>query len=160
MKLYTENENQKMTLTELKRLNHKIYNSYRAMKQRCYNKNNIKYKDYGERGIKVCNEWLENPYNFYKWAIENGHKDNLTIDRINNYGDYEPSNCRWVDNYTQANNKRNNFNITYNGITKTIHEWSRIYNIGVGTIRYRYTNNWKINDVFNIKPKVGRNQYS
>lgn len=78
------------------------------MKGRCYNKNNCNYKNYGARGIKVCDEWLgKNGYkNFEKWSIENGYKKELSLDRINNNGNYNPNNCRWTTRRIQNINKR------------------------------------------------------
>lgn len=140
----------------------RIYRCYQTMKARCYNKHNCKYYSHGKRGIIVCNEWLdsENGFmNFYNWAMHNGYNDNLTLDRINNNGNYEPSNCRWANSYVQANNKRNNFLITFNGITKTIHQWAKLYNIGVGTLRYRIINGWDIEKALKTKAIIGRNQY-
>ena len=102
----------------------RIYHIWGAMKRRCNNPKSQSYKDYGGRGIKVCNEWQKfKP--FYEWAMENGYTDELTIDRIDVNGNYEPSNCRWATPLEQGSNKRNNRNITYNGITKTLAQWSR-----------------------------------
>lgn len=86
----------------------KLYKVWQGMKTRCYNKNFIYYKNYGGRGIKICDEWLDNFNTFYKWAINNGYKEGLTIDRINNDGIYEPSNCRWITRAEQNRNQRKN----------------------------------------------------
>ena len=75
---------------------HKLHGVWISMKQRCYNKNNKKYVNYGERGITICDEWENDFMNFYNWAIESGWKEGLQIDRINNDGNYEPINCQWV----------------------------------------------------------------
>ena len=106
----------------------RINSIYRKMKERCFWRKSPRYGDYGGRGITVCNEWLgENGFlNFYNWAISNGYSDNLTLDRMDNNGNYEPSNCRWVDEITQMNNMRNNHLLTYNGETHTVAEWARI----------------------------------
>lgn len=86
--------------------NTRLYRIWSGIKNRCYNKKSFSYKNYGYRGIDVCKEWKENFMNFYNWSMENGYKENLTIDRIDNNKGYNPNNCRWVDNYTQSNNTR------------------------------------------------------
>ena len=87
----------------------KLYNSYSAMLQRCYDKNSFQYPYYGGRGIKICEEWLdkkEGRVRFMKWALNNGYKEGLSLDRIDVNGDYCPDNCRWVTKSIQSFNQR------------------------------------------------------
>lgn len=127
---------------------HPIHATWNHMKGRCYNKNNEKYKDYGGRGITVCEEWLSDFMNFYNWAISNGWEVGLTIDRIRVNGNYEPSNCRWADSDIQANNKRNSVFITYNDEVKTISQWAKVFNIPAYLIGQRLKRNWPVNMLF------------
>lgn len=117
----------------------RIYRIYKNMINRCYNSRNAGYKDYGARGITVCEEWLQDDgfEAFYKWAITHGYNDSLTIDRIDVNGNYEPSNCRWTDAEMQANNKRNSINIKYQDTLITIKECSEKSKIKRSTIEYR-----------------------
>lgn len=128
----------------------RLYKCYNHMINRCHNSSNIQYKDYGGRGIKVCEEWKNDFISFYNWAMDNGYNDTLTIDRIDVNGNYEPSNCRWVNMQKQNNNRRNNHIIIYNGERKTLEEWSRILpiNISSAELRYRIMNNWSIEKAF------------
>lgn len=137
----------------------RLFNIWQSMKQRCYCKNCDAYKYYGGREIKICDEWLNDFKCFYNWAINNGYKEDLTIDRIDVNGNYEPSNCRWIDMIAQANNKRNNRLITYNGITDTLSNWAKKYNIESGVLYWRIRHGWNVEKALTLKPKKGRNQY-
>lgn len=115
----------------------RVYWSWQHMKDRCYNYNNPKYKDYGARGIAVCDEWL-NSQVFIDWALANGYRESLTLDRIDVSGNYEPTNCRWATPKEQANNRRHNLRITHQGKTKTLYEWAREKGLSVNTVRARW----------------------
>jgi hypothetical protein len=96
-----------------------------GMLHRCYNPRNSGWRNYGARGIKVCDEWRASYDAFYDWALASGYRDGLTIERIDNDGNYEPSNCRWIPFSEQGLNKRNSLRFTAFGETKTVAEWSR-----------------------------------
>lgn len=104
-------------------IKHPLRKIWSDMLNRCYNENNRDYKNYGGRGIMVCDEWL-NFENFFKWA-EPLWRKGLTLDREQNHLQYCPENCRFVDFFVQANNRRNNVKITAWGQTKSIAEWLR-----------------------------------
>ena len=111
----------------------RLYRVWAGMKDRCLNKNEKEYHNYGERGIKVCDEWMEfEP--FQKWALANGYSDKLTIDRIDVNGDYTPKNCRWATYKEQANNKRNNRFVEFNGRRQTIAQWAEEIGINWATL--------------------------
>lgn len=140
--------------TKHKKCHTRLYDSWTDLKQRCYNKHNKRYKDYGERGIKVCDEWLNDFMNFYNWAVNNGYTDSLTIDRINNNGDYEPSNCRWATPKEQIRNRNNTKYITYKGITKPFAEWCEIYNLSYTKVYNRINYyHWSIERAFELEEK-------
>lgn len=129
--------NQKYKLKNFS-LNKKIYMAWLNMKNRCCNKNSKNYKNYGGRGIKVCKEWLNDFESFYEWAINNGCEQGLSIDRINNNGDYTPSNCRWSDMKTQSRNRRTNHLLTINNETHCLIEWSEKLNTSVTTLKNKF----------------------
>ncbi len=130
----------------------RIYKILNGMRQRCYNPKNIGYPDYGGRGIKVCENWLgkEGYHNFYEWALNNGYGDELSIDRIDSDGNYEPSNCKWSTPKEQANNRRNNTRITINGVTKNMKEWEIEYGLSENVILNRLRLGWEGEDL--LKP--------
>ena len=129
----------------------RLYNIYNDIKRRCNNSNRKEYHNYGGRGISMCEEWKSDFLKFYEWSLENGYQDNLSIDRIDVNGNYDPNNCRWTDAMTQANNKRVNHFVTYNGETHTLAEWSRIKNISSSCIRHRISCGWNLEEVFEDK---------
>lgn len=131
--------------------NTRLYHIWRDMKLRCYNEKQVGYKNYGARGIKVCNDWKNDFKAFYAWAINNGYNETLSIDRINNDGDYEPSNCRWNTCVHQSNHKRNNIFLTYAGKTQTIAQWSNTTGLLYSTIYGRFKRGCKIDIIFNRK---------
>lgn len=101
----------------------RLHTTWLGMRCRCNNPNAPWYRIYGGRGIRVCEEW--NSFeSFREWALSNGYADDLTIDRINNDGNYEPNNCRWTTTRTQANNRSNNVFVSAFGERKTLSEWS------------------------------------
>lgn len=128
--------------------NRKLYQVWASMRSRCHNKNHRLYKFYGRRGIQICEEWDE--FNsFREWAYNNGYKecDNrrlCTLDRIDVNGNYEPSNCRWVDVKTQLNNTRRNTLIEYKGEVHTLAEWAEIAGINYSTFCNRWVRGWSI----------------
>lgn len=128
----------------------RLYQIWKGIKNRCKNPNAPKYKIYGLRGIKVCNEW-QNFEPFYNWAISSGYKDDLSIDRIDVNGNYEPNNCQWVDMKTQQRNRRNNHLLTYNDKTLCISEWAEIYNLKPLTLLARINRGWSIEKALNTK---------
>lgn len=115
----------------------RLYKIWTGIKKRCYNRNDTNYEDYGGRGILMCGEWREEFEHFRDWAMSHNYSDELTIDRIDNEKGYCPSNCRWADSVTQANNKKTNHFITYNGKTMTMAQWSAETGIKYQKIRDR-----------------------
>lgn len=136
-----------------------LYGTWYQMIKRCENPNTIHYDRYGGRGIKVCEEWHDF-WKFVEWSDSvGGRPDGFTIDRIDNDGDYEPSNCRWADNHTQAKNKNTCINVTHNGETKTLSEWAKELGLSDQAMYNRYHRGWNENDIF-LQNQSGNNQFS
>ena len=135
--------------------NTQLYIVWEGIKDRCYNTKDRAYKDYGGRGITVCDEWRNNFVAFREWAYANGYveerlpsgRNRLSIDRKDNNAGYSPNNCRWVDAKTQSNNKRNNRNLTINGETRTIAEWTALCGFKPSTLKTRLYRGWSIEDL-------------
>lgn len=128
----TANHSHKMSGTRL-------YVIWNGLKGRCNNPNDPRYYRYGGRGISVCEEWNTSFQSFYDWAISNGYSDDLTIDRIDNDGNYEPTNCRWTTSKEQCNNRSSNINIKIGNATKTLTEWCEIFNVDTKRTMTRYS---------------------
>lgn len=132
----------------------RLYQTWKNMRQRCNNPNRPDYSRYGGRGIKVCSEW-DDYKTFRKWALENGYTDELTIDRIDSNGNYEPSNCRWVDYYVQANNVRTNRIIKYKGKEMTMSQFANYLGMSYATVQHRIDRDWSIEDIVNTPQRSG-----
>lgn len=130
-----------ITMAEYRRL----YSKYKNMKIRCYDDSYRCFDRYGGREIKVCNEWLQSSQSFIKWAINNGGLDRtLTLDRINNDGDYSPDNCRFVSMKIQNRNRWNNRKVVFLGKERLMIELAEEYNIDIDVLRDRIDNGWEI----------------
>ena len=121
----------------------KIYAVWKMMRNRTSNPKAINYKDYGGRGIHLCKEWTDFA-NFYEWAIKNGYKDGLTIERKNNEKGYSPDNCEWTTRKEQNNNRRSSRRITYKGKTKTVTEWETQLGMSRHTLQERLYRGWSV----------------
>jgi len=126
------------------------YRTWSHMKDRCNNPNDKRYHCYGGRGIKICDAWNNSFESFFTDMGE--RPEGMTIDRIDNNGDYEPSNCRWASTKTQCNNKRTNRMFTYNGKTQTMQQWADEYNLPLSTLKNRIDNfNYSFEDALLTK---------
>lgn len=114
----------------------KLYVVWQSMRRRCYEKTCAAYKHYGARGIRICEPWSEFK-TFQSWAKSSGYKQGLSIDRIDVDGNYCPSNCRWATAEQQANNRRNNVMISFQGSRKTISQFARERGFPPSTIHQR-----------------------
>lgn len=128
----------------------RIDNIYKSMIDRCHNPNSHNYHKYGARGIAVCNEWKTDKTAFFKWALENGYSETLSIDRIDNSKGYSPENCRWCTYKEQNNNRRSNRFIEAFGQKKTLAQWSDFTGIKQGTIWARLKAGWNVEKALTI----------
>lgn len=103
----------------------RLYQEWAGIKSRCVYKSAENKPYYGGRGIKMCDEWANSFECFRDWAMENGYKDDLTIERIDNNGDYCPENCKWIPKAEQSSNRRNCVIVTYNGKTQNLNDWCK-----------------------------------
>lgn len=141
----------------------RLYRIWKNMKARCYRKSAREYGNYGGRGISICEEWKDDFLSFRNWALSNGYKESLTIDRIDVNKDYKPSNCRWITNKEQQNNRRDNRIYEYDGKSLTLSQWSELLGMNYKTLEKRIENwgvdraidtplsNSRINDISGMK---------
>lgn len=128
-----------------KRKGTRLYNTWQSMKARCYNNKDKHYKIYGARGITVCDEWLNDYDAFKKWALSNGYRDSLTIDRINSNKGYSPDNCRWVSMIEQNHNRITNTYFKYKGVIYDRAQLADFLNIKYSTISTWYHRHGNLN---------------
>jgi len=131
----------------------KLYRAWENMKSRCTNQNHKRYKDYGGRGIAICDEW-QSFDNFRNWAMKNGVRRGLTIDRIDNDGNYEPGNCRWVTSAVQSENSSSPIFIEFNGLRLSQRQWAKHIGLSQSTMWYRLKT-WTLEDAL-TRPKQAR----
>lgn len=128
----------------------KLYNHWRAMKQRCNYEGGPHWHCYGGRGIKVCEEWNNSFKAFSDWALANGYQEGLTLDRIDNNKGYEPSNCRWATPKQQGRNTRKTLFFTIDGVKKSFSDWCEEYRLPSSAVYARLQRGWDIEDALEI----------
>jgi hypothetical protein len=124
----------------------RLHEIWMGMCSRCKNTSSIASQLYGARGISVCEEWSRDFVSFYKWATNNGYADDLTIERIDVNGNYEPANCTWATKAQQTRNKRDTVHVTFKGETHCLAEWSSITGVPASTIKWRIVHGWALED--------------
>lgn len=134
----------------------KIYSVWSSMKGRCNNPQPQDAAHYRDRGIRVCDEWQDNFETFYNWAVSHGYREGLSIDRIDNDGNYCPKNCRWATNYVQQNNKSTNVTLCYDGETKTLSQWAEEMGISRRTLYRRLKSRGGVELVISKNSKGGK----
>ena len=135
----------------------RLIRTFSHMKERCYDKNDKRYSDWGARGITICDEWLNDPEAFVSWAIGNGYIPGLCIDRIDNDSWYSPNNCRWVTLAENNQNRRSSRFYTINGETKNFQQWCDFYGVSRSMVDRRLSLGWDVEKAFTA-PKKERNR--
>ena len=139
----------------------RLYRIWKNMKSRCLNPNTPKFINHGGRGISICSEWVVDYMSFHNWAIGHGYQESLSLDREDNFGNYEPSNCRWSTQHQQNINKRDNHVVTFHGVTKTLIEWAKIIGINYSTLDNRLMQyHWTVEKAFTIPAGKRRRKVS
>ena len=128
----------------------RLRRTHEGIIQRCLNPNNDRFKDYGGRGITICDEWLKFD-NFELWSLSHGYDESLTIDRIDNEGNYEPSNCKFSTKKEQSRNTRRNRVYEINGVSKTLVEIAEELNMNYSSLRKRLVRGWTIEKAMSIQ---------
>jgi hypothetical protein len=133
---------------------HPLYACWLSMIRRCTKTSHRQYQNYGARGIRVCDRWLNSPGSFIEdmWPT---YRPGLSIERIDNNGNYAPENCKWADNFEQQRNRRNNVYLVFRGERKTISEWSRVTGLHRASIKDRLDRGWSVDDAL-TKPRTNR----
>ena len=135
-----------------KKDNLRLWSIYHDIKKRCNNPNSARFKDYGGRGIKMCDEWLDDFDSFADWSKNNGYSDELTIDRKDVDGNYEPQNCRWITIKEQCRNKRNTVFVEYHGVKKPLIVWCEELGLVYDTMHDRIKKRgWSVEKAFETK---------
>ena len=127
----------------------RILNILLGMKDRCYHPVGIK-ETYINKGITICEEWLNDKEAFYHWAVTHGYRSDLQIDRIDNNKGYSPDNCRWVTRKENANNRNNNIRIVIRGVSHTLSQWCDLYHVPYSRTYKRIRKGWKPEDALTV----------
>lgn len=139
--------------------NTRLYRIWIGIKNRCLNEKQPSYEYYGKRGISICDEWKESFESFNDWANKTGYSNKLTIERIDVNGDYCPENCKWILPSEQYSNRTDSRNITYNGETKTLAEWAKIYGLDYNCLLWRIDKGkWDLQKALETESRRKRNK--
>ena len=135
----------------------RLYSIWTNMKTRCYNPKVSGFENYGGRGIAICNDWKDDFVNFYDWAMATGYNDNLTIERVDVNGNYEPKNCMWIEACEQSKNRRSNIYIELNGKVNTLKGWCNELGLPYKIVHQRMKRR-KLNPKENLKWYIDKHE--